>query len=101
MSIKFQLTGRIESFANVDGKFHTVITTPAADAYSKPNSFKVKSDYGLGGVGSEVTCDIELTGYVRAKPYEDRQTKQPKTFMEPNVFMQAQLAQPKAQAKSA
>lgn len=99
--MKFQLIGRIEHFENVSGKFQTVIATPAADAYSKPNSFKLKSDYSLGAVGEEITVDVELSGYVRAKPYKDKNTGYDKIFHEPNVFFQATRTQPRAQVKSA
>lgn len=101
MSVKFQLTGRIESSENINGKYHSVLATPAEDAYSKPNAFKLRSDYALGNQGEEVTCDVELTGYVREKPYKDKDTGYSKVYREPNVFMDAKRAQPKTQVKSA
>ena len=86
--MKVQLTGRIESQDFYNGNYTTVIATPAPDAYSQPSSYKIRSSNQLGSVKSEITVWVEISGFVKDKPYKDRQTGENKIFQEANVFFE-------------
>lgn len=102
MSIKFQLTGRIDDTQFDNGKYRYLLVTPAPDAYSQPSSYKLQSDNQLGQIGQEITVDVEMSGFVRKKPYEDKQTRQPKIYWEDNVIFRATpaVARPQAVTKA-
>ncbi|MEA3301074.1 MAG: hypothetical protein U9R22_12695 [Pseudomonadota bacterium] len=85
--MRFQLTGKIESCDFHNGVHTTILVTPAPDAYSQPSSYKLKSDNMLGQPGQEITADIAMRGFIRRKPYKDKNTGQPKMFFEDNVIL--------------
>lgn len=97
----FQMNGRIEFSEFYNGKYISLITTPAPDPYSQPSKFKVNSESQLGAIGQEVSLDVTVSGFVREKPYTDKQTGQRKIFHEDNVILRARLAQAKPQAVKA
>ncbi len=100
MSMTIQLKGRIDHTEFFNGKNMTIITTPAVDAYSQPASYKLRSQAQLGAVGQEIMVDVSISGFVRKKPYTDKQTQQPKIYWEDNVFLDATPAQAAPQAVS-
>ncbi len=94
--MKLQLTGRIENAKNLNGNIQTIIATPAPDAYSKPQSFLLRSKTQLGNPGQEVTVNVALNGFVKLKPFQNKQTGMQDEFWEGNTFLDAELAQPQA-----
>lgn len=76
----------------LNGHHYTVIVVPAADAYSQPTSYKVKSAAPLGQTGQEITCNVTMSGFVREKPYKDKDTGQQKIYDEQVVNFEAELA---------
>lgn len=94
--MRTQLTGRIEDTQFHNHTYTTILTEAAADAYSQPSSFKLRSDMELGAIGSEITAEIEIRGFVRRKPYKDKQTGQPKVFLEDNTILSVIRVVPKA-----
>lgn len=95
--MQLSMRGKIDHTEFYNGNYITIITTPAPDAYSKPESFKLRSPNQLGAVGSEIAVTVSVRGYVRKKPYVDKSTGQQKTYWEENVFMDATLATSKPQ----
>jgi hypothetical protein len=87
----FQTTikGRIQHTEFYNGKHTTVIQTPAQDAYSHPQSFKIRSEAPFGNVGDEMTADVTIRGNCRQKPYRDKQTGEQKYFWDDNVYLDA------------
>lgn len=61
----FQMNGRIEFSEFYNGKYISLITTPAPDPYSQPSKFKVNSESQLGAIGQEVSLDVTVSGFVR------------------------------------
>lgn len=62
------IVGKVEHTRLYDGKRHTRIITPAADAYSRPQVVEVRSSAKLASVGEETEVFCRLGGYTR-KPY--------------------------------
>lgn len=89
---KFPIEGRIESAKSVNGYIQTILVTPAPDAYSKPQSFLMRSQYQLGQPGAEVKLLAQMTGYVRKKSFTNKTTHMQDEFWEANVFFDAELA---------
>lgn len=94
--MKSQLSGRIEDTQFHNGTYTTILTEAAADAYSQPSSFKLRSDMELGPIGAEISVELEIRGFVRRKPYKDKQTGQPKVFLEDNTILSVTRVVPKA-----
>ena len=84
--MNFKLKGKIDHAEFYNGSHMIYVTTPAADAYSQPNSFKLRSHTELGAVGQEISCTVAISGFIRKKPYQDKNTGQQKIYREDNVF---------------
>ena len=84
--MKLTINGRIDSSEFFNGKHMVIVVTPAVDAYSQPSSFKVRAQNALGNIGDEISLEVEVSGYVQRKTYQNKKTNQPDTFMEPNVY---------------
>lgn len=67
--MQVMIRGRVEASRNHEGTRFTRITTPAADAYSRPQVIEIRSRSPLGPKGEEVTVLAQLGGYTR-KPFE-------------------------------
>lgn len=67
--------GRIEDSQIYEGLRHTRILTPAEDAYSRPQTLRIRSKRSLGSKGEEITVLVRLGGYAR-KPFSvtDKET---------------------------
>jgi len=75
-------------------RYYTVVTTPAPDAFSHPSRFKVQSEQPIGQQNQDVELILSVNGMVREKPYKDKNTNQPKTFYEADVFLNVVSAKP-------
>ena len=95
--MQVELTGKITKQAFHNGTHTTLLMTPAADAYSQPSTYKLKSDNALGNEGDEVTATCEMRGFVRNKQYRDKNTGQPKEFDEDNVIFSVKAVRPAKQ----
>lgn len=85
---------RIDSAEQHNGKFYTVITMPAPDAFSHPSKFKLTSAGQIGPVNSVVDVQVVISGMVRQRNYFDKQTGHQKSFQEPDVFLNVVSATP-------
>ena len=63
------IKGRIDASRRYDKSRYTRVTTPAPDAYSRPQIIEVRSRSSLGQVGEEVTVTCVLCGFTR-KPFK-------------------------------
>jgi hypothetical protein len=63
--------GRIASVRMYEGNHYHVITTPAKDAYSKPQELDVRARTRLGEPGQEVNVKGTLHGYARTFDRQD------------------------------
>lgn len=102
MSQKLAFTffgARIDFFEQHNGKFFTVITMPAPDAFSHPSRYKLSSDRVIGQQGMVMDVQVELSGMVRQRNYFDKQTGQQKSFQEADVYLNAVGWQPSQQAQ--
>jgi hypothetical protein len=88
------LKGKILSQEYVNNNTYSVIAEAAKDVYSQPSSFKVRSDAPLGADGQEVTLSLDIAGYIKNKPYKDKQTQQPKVYQEQIIIFNASIASP-------
>ena len=87
MKLKFKLKCRIDRSEFYNNKHILNVTIPSSDQYSKPNSFKIYSERPLGNVGEEIEPTVEMTGYIREKKYNDKQTGQQKVYYEDVTFL--------------
>lgn len=55
--------------------FRTLIRTPAADPYSVPGTFEVRSRRRLGAEGQAVEVECDLLGYARS--FDDKASGEP------------------------
>lgn len=81
------LIGRIDFAELHNGRFYTVVTTPAPDAYSHPSRFKLQSAQQIGQLGQTFEFSLDVSGIVREKPYQDKNTGMRKTFYESDVYL--------------
>jgi len=74
-ALRLVITGQIQAVRSRDGEkgkvFHTLLKTPAFDAYSSPGTFEVRSRSRLGTEGAEVTIECDLLGYSRSYKTQD------------------------------
>lgn len=91
--MNFTMKCRIDDAEFVNNSNFYTVSTPVPDAYSHPNSYRLRSLNQLGDVGQEIFVDVVVSGYVRRKPYQDKKTGQPKVYHEQNVFFDAVLSQ--------
>lgn len=99
MNVKMK--GKIVSSELYNGKHYTVLQTPAKDTYSQPSEFKVSSVINLGSVGDEVNINCNMSGYIKRKPYLDKNTGQQKVYEDVNVYLDAELDSSVKSLKSA
>ena len=85
--MKFKVKCRIDRTEFYNGKHIINVSTPAPDEYSKPNGFKIYSSRPLGNVGDEIEPTVEMTGFIREKKYNDKNTGQQKTYYEDVTFL--------------
>jgi len=87
--MEITLNGRIESVEQVSGAsglfYNTVVAIPAVDMYSRPDQYKLVSDFMPGTKGEEVSLKCNVSSFVKSKPYKDKNTGQNKVFLESNV----------------
>lgn len=69
------IVGRLEASRRFEKTVFSRITTPAPDAYSRPQVVEIRSKTKLGDVGEEITVTAKLGGYTR-KPFRatDKET---------------------------
>lgn len=85
--MQFNMIARIDFAEQHNGKFYTVVTTPAPDAFSHPARFKLQSPQQISQVGQSIECTVSVSGVVREKPYMDKLTKMQRIFQEADVFL--------------
>lgn len=100
--MNFQMKGRIKesNFHQPNGKYYSVIDTPAKDEYSQPSSFKVQSTISLGPVGGVVSLHVSISGYVKKERWTDKITGEQKSMDKQVIFFDAELDQLKPAVKA-
>lgn len=93
----FSMIARVNFSEFHNNRYYTIVTTPAPDAFSHPSRFKVQSDQPIGQQNQDVELQVSVGGMVREKPYQDKVTRQPKTFYEADVFLNVVSAKPYVQ----
>lgn len=77
-ALRLVITGRIQQVTKRQGAsgdtFKTLLKTPAADAYSPPGTFEVRSRHRIGAEGQEVSVECDLMGYARSYANKDGET---------------------------
>lgn len=85
---KVQIIGRIDESEQYNGLYYTTVTTPAADSYSRPSSYRVRSTSPLGNAGAELIIDCALSGFVQKKNVPNRRTGELMTIHDANIFFE-------------
>lgn len=67
--MQVMVRGRVDASRSHEGTRYTRITTPAPDAYSRPQVVEIRSKQQLGAKGEEVTVLATLGGFTR-KPFK-------------------------------
>jgi len=83
-----QLKGRIDSQRVHNGNYYSELTTPAPDAYSKPQTFQLRSKTQLGQNGQELVVVCRLDGYLESFSFRNKQTGIMETGTKPHVFLE-------------
>ena len=78
--------GRIEQTEFKDNVHHVELAVAAEDLYSKPSSFRVRSNSALGNVGEVVKAAVKISGFVKRSTYIDKKTGEVKPSVFGNVF---------------
>jgi len=77
-TLRLVVRGRIAHITQRNGEsgttFRTLLRTPAADEYSPPGTFELRSKRRLGATGDEVEVECDLLGYVRSYQNKEGQT---------------------------
>jgi hypothetical protein len=95
MSMQMHLNGvRVESSEFYSGSNYTIVSAPAPDAFSHPSRFKVQSPNVIGGQGQFIDLVLNVSGIVRTKNFQDKNTGQMKTFNEANVYFEVVTSKP-------
>lgn len=100
MKLNFKLKCRIDRSEFYNNKHITNVSTPAPDQYSSPNSFKIYSERPLGNVGDEIEPVVQMTGFIRQRKYNDKQTGQEKTYYDDSTFLNFVEPQQASMAKA-
>lgn len=82
------LKGRIDSQRMYNGAYYNELTTPAPDAYSKPQTFQLRSKAQLGQNGQEITVTCRLDGYLESFQFRNKQSGIMETGIKPHVFLE-------------
>lgn len=85
--LKTFIQGRIDSSRQHNGKYYTQITAPAADAYSQPSRFELRSSSPIGSAGTTIEVAVVMTGFIRHFKFTDKATGQIRDGSEVNVFL--------------
>lgn len=88
------LQGRIDHTEFYNNAHTVILAVAAADQYSLPSTYKLRSPNAMGAVGDELTVHTAVRGFVKRKPYTDKQTNQPKVYWEDNVFFDVDSFEP-------
>lgn len=83
-----KLKGRIESHRMYNGQYFTEFATPAPDAYSKPQTFQLRSKSQLGQPGQEITVLCRLEGFLESFQFRNKTTGIMETGTKPHVFLE-------------
>lgn len=82
------IKGRIDSQRQYNGSFYAELTTPAPDAYSKPQVFQIRSKSQIGQNGQEVSIVCRLDGYIESFQFRNKQSGIMETGSKPHVFLE-------------
>lgn len=89
MQSQLTLSGvRIETSEFYSGKNYTIVSAPAPDAFSHPSRFKIQSQQVIGGQGQFIDVVLNVSGMVRVKNFQDKNTGQQKVFNESDVYLE-------------
>ncbi len=94
------IVGRVDLVEFHNGKHYSIVTSPAADAYSHPSRFKVVSDNPFGQVNQTYEINLTLGGIVRPRNYKDAATGQPRVFQEADVYLNVVSVRPFVQQQT-
>lgn len=67
---------RLESTKQTNGKFYTLVSTPAKDDFSRPSQFIIRSNNNFGAIGQVIPVTCEISGFVRQYTYTDKHGQQ-------------------------
>lgn len=87
--MKALLKGKILESKLVKDKTFTTIAQPAADEYQQPSQFKVMSVGTLGNIGDLVALQVNMSGYIKMRPYKDKNTGENKVYEDQILYLSA------------
>lgn len=84
------ICGRVARMRRYEGNVYTVVTTPAADEYSRPNSVEIRSKSQIGAQGDAVDVSCILGGWSeKPRKWVDRETGEQRTIHNVRMFLDA------------
>ena len=87
-TLVFNLVGRIDQQRQHNNFIYTQVTTPAPDAYSMPSQFEIRSVQPLGPIGQEFKGRVRISGFIRQRQYNDKNTGELKQVADKNVMLE-------------
>ena len=85
-AMEVSVKGRIDHSRRHEATWYTRMLSPAADAYSRPQTVEIRSKQRLGQVGDETIVLCKLGGYTR-KPFRSTDKDTGETSMVTPVDM--------------
>jgi hypothetical protein len=88
--MKCLLKGKIVDSQLVNGNYFTNIAQPSVDEFAQPSMFRVMSLMTLGAINDLVQLQISFSGYIKNRPYKDKQTGENKVYVDQILYMRAE-----------
>lgn len=61
-------------------KYYSVVREPSPDGFNAGSSYRVESDGPLGGKGTALNVEMQMTNYAKTDNFKDKQTGQPRSI---------------------
>lgn len=83
------ISGRILEAMKRDQTWYTLVTTPAPDAYSHPQTLEIRSKQKIGSAGEDCQVGVMVGGFRRKQQYADKETGELKESSFTRVMLDA------------
>lgn len=86
-ALEFFVQGKILSSRRHEAKHYTEVVCAAADLYSHPSKFELRSSQPLGAKDDEFKGMVRISGTVIPRTYTDKKTGEQKKITDKNVYL--------------
>lgn len=86
-ALEFFVQGKILSSRRHETKHYTEVVCAAADLYSHPSKFELRSNQPLGAKDDEFKGMVRISGSVIPRTYTDKKSGELKKMTDKNVYL--------------